>query len=170
VYPYTGWAANAVKRMKYRDEFDRANQLAPLMAGLAAEMGSFDALVPVPLHRSRYDERGYNQSEILAVAISEFIGVPVKSMLRRMEVTVPQASLSLEERRKNVASAFAVGKEWAPALGERYLVIDDVRTSGATLNACASALVAAGSDPVCALTFALDLQGRELEAFLKRRT
>jgi predicted amidophosphoribosyltransferase len=125
--------------------------------------------VPVPLHRSRYDERGYNQSELLADAISLEIGVPVKSMLRRTEVTTPQASLSLEARRKNVASAFAVGNEWAPAQGERYLLVDDVRTSGATLNACASAMVAAGSGPVCALTFALDLQARELEEFLKRQ-
>jgi predicted amidophosphoribosyltransferase len=58
VYPYTGWVAEAVKRLKYGDEFDRSSQLGPLMAGLVAGFGRIDALVPVPLHSSRFDERG----------------------------------------------------------------------------------------------------------------
>jgi competence protein ComFC len=168
VYPYAGWAANAVKYLKYRDEPDRARHLAPLMAPLVAEMGLFTALVPVPLHRSRLDRRGFNQAALLAESVSESTNIPVQHMLNRVTATTPQASLTLDERRVNVSAAFALAPEWVPTAADRYLLIDDVRTSGATLNACGEILVSAGAQEVCALTFALDLQSRDLREFMAR--
>lgn len=168
MYPYMGWVAEAIKRMKYGDEYDRSSQLGPLMAGLVASFGRIDALVPVPLHLSRFNERGYNQSELLARHISEHTGIPVKPMLLRTVPTAPQVRLSLEERRANVRTAFQVSDQWAPAVHDRLLLVDDVRTSGATLNACVDALIEASCGPVSALTFAIDLRPRELASFIDR--
>jgi predicted amidophosphoribosyltransferase len=89
-------------------------------------------------------------------------------MLLRTVPTAPQVRLSLEERRENVRTAFRVSDQWAPADHDRLLLVDDVRTSGATLNACVDALTAAGCGSVSALTFAIDLKPRELAAFIAR--
>ena len=166
---YSGWAADAVKRLKYRDEFDRANHMASFMVSTITEMGHFDALIPVPLHRSRLDERGYNQSDLLARAVSRLTSIPVQPMLIRTLKTVPQVGLARNERETNIKNAFSMSADWIPILGERYLLIDDVRTSGATLNECAQTLVLAGSGPVCALTFAVDVQANELRVLMAQR-
>lgn len=134
--------------------------MVPLMAG----MGQFDALIPVPLHTSRLEERGFNQSEVLAHAISKLSGVPVRPMLARTVNTPQQAKLSRDDRVANVEGAFAMMSGWVPVLTERYLLIDDVRTTGATLRSCATTLVLAGSGPVSALTFALDLTPNQLNS------
>lgn len=168
LYPYAGWTAEAVKRLKYGEEFDRASQIGPLMAPLVAEFGQIDALVPVPLHASRLATRGFNQSQLLAEQISRLTGIPVKPMLIRTISTSAQVSLSLEDRRDNVRDAFSVASEWIPSPSDQLLLVDDVRTTGATLNACVVALVMAGAGPVNAVTFALDLQRRELDALLAR--
>jgi ComF family protein len=168
-FAYSGWVADAVKRLKYKDEFDRANHMAAFMVPMIAEMGHFDALIPVPLHRSRMDERGYNQSELLARAVSRLTSIPVKPLLVRTSKTVPQVKLARNEREANMKHAFDVADGWIPTAGERYLLIDDVRTSGATLNECAQTLVLAGSGAVCTLTFAMDLQAMELHALRVQR-
>ena len=168
LYPYTGWTAEAVKRLKYSDEFDRASQIGPLMSPLTAELGRIDALVPVPLHESRLASRGFNQSELLAEQISDLTGIPVKPMLVRTVATSAQVSLSLDDRRDNVRDAFSVASGWVPSPSDRLLLVDDVRTTGATLNACAVTLVLAGAGSVSAITFALDLQRRELDALIAR--
>ena len=168
-FPYSGWAAGSVKRLKYQDEFDRANHMASLMAPLIGEMGRFDALVPVPLHRSRLDERGFNQSELLALAISRLSEIPVQPMLVKTLKTPQQASLSRDDRKTNLNGAFAIADGWVPTSGEQYLLIDDVKTSGATLSECAMTLVVAGSAPVSSLTFAMDYQPAELAALMSQR-
>lgn len=156
-FPYEGWVATAVHHVKYRGETDRIEHLVPFMMSAMTDMGSFDALVPVPLHASRFRERGYNQSEELADAIGLLCGIPVQNMVERSRHTLPQVTLSGAQRRKNMEDAFRMAPGWRPGAGERYLLIDDVRTSGATLNACAAVLTAAGATSVSALTFALDI-------------
>jgi ComF family protein len=168
-FVYTGWVADAVKRLKYRDEIDRANHMATFMVSPLGELGHFDAVVPVPLHRTRFDERGYNQSELLAQAISRATQIPVQPMLVRTAKTTPQFKLERNERAANMKNAFAIAPGWVPTLGERYLLIDDVRTTGATINECAQTMVLAGSGPVCVLTFAMDLQAAELRALQDQR-
>ena len=161
---YDGWAATAVKRLKYQGEPSRAEHLALQMAPLLPEFGQVSGLIPVPLHASREKERGYNQSALLAEHIATLTGAPVLSVLRRTRKTVSQASLSGYDRKNNVDGVFEVDTAWVPKAGGRYVLIDDVRTTGATLNACAEALTLVRPSLIGVLTFALDMQREWLVA------
>ena len=112
-----------------------------------------DAVVPVPLHKERQDERGYNQSELLAVAFCHTLGLQLAPRwLHRTRPTRQQVGLNAPERQQNVDGAF--GAE--AAIGEKtLLLIDDVYTTGATLSACAQAAMNAGAKAVFALTLAV---------------
>jgi ComF family protein len=112
------------------------------------------ALVPVPLTGARRRSRGYNQSEMLARELSRLSGLPVATgVLIRRKAAPPQARAADEAaRRANVADAFAV-RQRGPVAGP-LLLVDDVMTSGATLDACARTLRRVGYGPVYALTFA----------------
>jgi ComF family protein len=116
-----------------------------------------EALVPVPLHRKRWRERGYNQSELVARSLSKLCGLPVvEDCLMRPGNTAPQArSSSVSERRDNVARAFRCNGRGLK--GKRVILMDDVSTSGATLNSCAAVLKSAGAVEVWGLVIALEL-------------
>lgn len=105
----------------------------------------FDAIVPVPLHRTRLRERGYNQSLELARPIIKRLKIPLMHAVRRLRATPSQASLPAEERIKNVRQAFAVNGE---VKGLKLAVVDDVVTSGATVEAVAQCLLRAGAKRV----------------------
>jgi competence protein ComFC len=162
---YDGWAATAVRRVKYDNEPDRARHLAAMMQRVLATLGPVDGLVPVPLHPAKLKERGFNQSTLIASHLSAASGVPVVDMLTRTKKTVSQTTLTGRQRRENVADVFAVDARWHPRPGRRYVLVDDVRTTGATLSACAKALGAAAPARISVLTFALDMQAEELEAY-----
>lgn len=162
---YDGWVAAAIKRFKYDREPDRARHLATYLTRLLPEFGHVDALVPVPLHPSKERDRGFNQSALLAHYVSELSGVPVAHILQRTRKTVSQTELSGQKRRENVAKVFAIDPTWHPRPGMRFVLIDDVRTTGATLGSCASVLEAYGAIRVGVLTFALDMQRDELDAY-----
>jgi len=103
----------------------------------------YDYLVPVPLHRTRYSERGYNQSEMLAKGMSSGSNIPVanRKWLRRIRQTPSQTGMNLEEREENVRGAFGITQTGEKELrGKRLLLIDDVMTTGATLASAASIL------------------------------
>lgn len=111
-----------------------------------------DVVVPVPLHRSRRRTRGYNQARELAARL----GPPVVNALRRVRATPSQTDLPAEARQDNVRNAFAL-RRWltAPVLdGIRVVIVDDVSTTGATIEACARVLRAAGAADVSAVTAA----------------
>ena len=116
-----------------------------------------EVLVPVPLHRKRWRERGYNQSALLAQELGRLSGFPVvEDCLVRHSYTPPQArSAGVSERRKNVADAFSCLDSRLE--GKQVVLIDDVSTSGATLNACAKVLKAAGAATIWGLSDALEL-------------
>jgi ComF family protein len=117
-------------------------------------LGGGALLVPVPLHPRKRRERGFNQSELLAEAISARAGVPlVKDALVRRRETGTQTGLSAAARRANVRGAFAVRRR-ARIEGQRIVLLDDVYTTGATALACAQALLAAGAREVRLLTLA----------------
>lgn len=125
-------------------------ELGKLLSALG--MVQYDAIVPVPLHKARERERGYNQAFMLALGISAVLPVPVREQyLRRTHYTISQTLLSASERRTNVQNVFAAKKssERSPA---HVLLVDDVLTTGSTLNACAVALLESGVRRVDAAT------------------
>lgn len=101
----------------------------------------FDYIVPVPLHWSRYAARGYNQAAEIARVLSKQSGKPVLNCLRRSRATRIQTGLSAEERKENVADLFYIPKRYAGRIREsKLLIVDDVLTTGATVEACVRAL------------------------------
>jgi ComF family protein len=146
-----------VHALKYGDRLD----LAPMMGRWIGQAGrellaEADALVPVPLHWRRRWARRFNQSAMLAAAVSAISGVPIAAgALKRVKVTTQQVGLSRSERAANVQGAFRVPPEGKPAVvGRRLVLIDDVLTSGATVEGCAKALLRAGAANVDVLVFA----------------
>lgn len=113
----------------------------------------YDLIVPVPLHRDRLRERGYNQSALLARQIGRFWNVPVDCAdLKKVRSTPPQVTLARKERALNVCGAFSW--EGKPIKGQQVLLVDDVMTSGSTINECARVLKQAGAVLVDALALA----------------
>ncbi len=154
VYRFEGAARKAVHQLKYQGVTALAPPLGRLMASrLPRETPATTLIVPVPLHRSRLRERGYNQAELLAKEVGRRTGAPVAvRLLGRTAAAPPQAQArSVEARTDAVRGAFRAALE---AEGARVLLIDDVCTTGATLAACAGALAEAGAAHVAALTFA----------------
>src|SRR5579862_2632852 len=146
-----------VHALKYGDRLD----LAPMMGRWIGHAGGellaqADALVPVPLHWRRLWARRFNQSAMLAAAVSAASGVPVAgAALKRVKATAQQVGLSRLERAANIQGAFRVPNESKPAIiGRRLVLIDDVLTSGATVEGCARALLRAGAANVDVLVFA----------------
>ena len=135
---HEGQARDFVHLLKFSDRLDLALPMARLMAGAGREMlVETDILVPVPLHWTRLFGRRYNQSVLLADAIAGLSGVPVeRDALKRRKRTPPQVGLSRNARAVNQAGAFVVPPDMKPRVdGRAVVLIDDVMTSGATLNA-----------------------------------
>jgi ComF family protein len=118
---------------------------------------SVDLVAPVPLHRRKKRERGYNQSEYLCRGFAEVTGVPVMSrLLVRKKFTVSQTQLGVQERKENVEGAFMIAASSGRLVkGRTILLIDDVITTGATIGACAAVLRNAGAGHILAASVAL---------------
>jgi ComF family protein len=116
-----------------------------------------DILIPVPLYHKRLKERGYNQSALLALELGKLASIPVDSagMVRERYAVAQARTRNVEERRRNVAGVFQYHGEGVR--GKNVIIIDDVSTSGATMNACAAALKAAGAVSVWGLALAREI-------------
>lgn len=153
-YLFDGAVKDLVHALKYRNLRAAAPELGRLLASyLESNPVPGDVLMPVPLHRWRHHQRGYNQAELLARELSGLAGIPVElHTLRRGRNTPPQVSLkSHEERRSNIQGAFQCTRR---VDGQRVLLVDDVATTGSTLSACAAVLKAAGARSVWGLALA----------------
>jgi ComF family protein len=151
VGPHTAPLRDAVHALKYRNQTALAAPLGAILTAHLEDGGDLplDGLLPVPLHPEREKERGYNHSHLIASAMTP-TGVPLRAdLLHRQRATPPQVGLSRDERLTNVSGAFRASPD---AAGGSWLLIDDVCTTGATLEACASALRAAGAVAVYAIT------------------
>lgn len=144
---YDELSRSLVLRLKYGRKVAVAKTMARYMAPLITDRD--DALlVPVPLHRTRLWQRGFNQSGIVARELSRTTGLEMDPCaLRRIKRTPPLKGMSLMQRRRSVAGAFKVGNP-ADLKGRTVVLIDDVITTGSTANACARALLRAGADQV----------------------
>jgi ComF family protein len=159
---YDDIARTLVHALKYGDRLDLAPTLGRWMEQAGAPLlAEADALVPVPLHWRRLWWRRFNQSAALAEVIAARMKRPVTHALARVKATRQQVGLTASERALNVQGAFRVREqERADVKGRRVVLVDDVLTSGATIDACSRALLRAGAAAVDVLVFARVVDGR----------
>ncbi len=153
---YEGTARTAVHRLKYSGLRAIAPSMArPMAEALSSPQVRADVIVPVPLHPSRLRQRGFNQALLLARPIAEAVGLPVRDdLLQRLVASTPQVDAgSIDERRANVDGAFGLAPG-AEIAGLRVVLVDDVLTTGSTLEAAAGVLKRGGARSVHALAFA----------------
>jgi len=154
VTPYAGSIRNAIRRLKFAGDMALGEALARRMIELLASLKwQVDLVVPVPVSFARRKIRGYNQAALLALPLSLGCGLPYRpKALKKVRDTPTQVGLSVPERQDNVRNAFQAAGDLAA--GRRVLVVDDVMTSGATMDACARALLNQGARRVYGLTLA----------------
>jgi ComF family protein len=154
---YEGALTQCIHLFKYGGKRELARPLGLLMAECAAREFcgvAFDGLVPVPLHRTKFRARGFNQAAALARELGARIGVPVAHRaLCRVEEREAQSTLTRAARLRNVRGAFAVGREDLVG-GMHFLLIDDVFTTGATVEECVRVLLRGGARAVDVCTLA----------------
>ena len=152
-----GIVRDSIHRFKYNRQMYFGYHLAEWMIAVARERidwGQVDAIVPVPLHPRRKREREFNQAEYLARALERVFRKPMDHRsLRRTKDTGTQTALGAEARRQNLRDAFTV-RDPAPFKGKRLVLVDDVFTTGATMDSCSRALRRAGAQDVVALAVA----------------
>lgn len=150
LFPYK-MVKKAIHLLKFADFTALGDYFAKFAVSFLQKQNlRFDVVVAVPLHRTRKRERGYNQSALFGQAIAGGLGIKFwKNALKRVRYTVPQVRLSGRERRKNLAAAFQTEKNFS---GKRVLLVDDVLTTGTTLNAVAAVLKAAKAKEIFVLT------------------
>ncbi len=154
---YQGSLQEAIHRWKYQGKAALTPFLGQWMTeGLYRywDPKHLDLLIPVPLHKQRLRERGFNQALLLAKELNHRTGIPYrKRILQKVRATLPQVNLSGVEREKGVRGSFQiVGKEELE--GKTILLVDDVYTTGATVNECSKMLLAAGAERVDVFTLA----------------
>ena len=154
VFYFEGVIREAMHRLKYRGRTALAEPLGELMAAYWVQHSMLaDLVVPVPLHAARMRERGYNQAALLAREMARRVGLEVdEQTVVRQRATDSQVELNAKQRKENVRDAFSCSGN--ALAGKQVLLIDDVCTTGATLEACAVALHAQGARGVQALTLA----------------
>lgn len=150
----------SMRRVILDFKFHNCYAYAPLLADMMKEYlnsydiwQDFDYLVPVPLHKDRLSERGYNQSELIANNFAAHINTPMRTdILARTRATKRQSTLRLMDRIENVRGAFSCT---APIQNKAILLFDDIYTSGNTMEECAKTLYLAGAKKVCAIAAAI---------------
>jgi competence protein ComFC len=158
-------SGGVVRKTIHGYKYQHALWFEPFLAGLLVRAAvpeldkeNWDLIVPVPLHPARKREREFNQAERLANRLGEATRIPVKTnLLRRVASTRTQTRLTRQERMDNVRNAFAM-QRLQSLHGVNILLVDDVFTTGATTNACARVLRAAGAGDVCVWTVARGLR------------
>ncbi|MGD9868827.1 MAG: ComF family protein [Hyphomicrobiales bacterium] len=154
---YDGVMRDLVHGLKYRDRQEGVEMFTRWLANAGGELiGEADVIVPVPLYRLRLWTRRFNQSALLGRQLARMVGLPFEPLaLQRTRRTASQVGLTADQRRRNVAGAFAVPQARRAAVeGRNVLLIDDVITTGATAEACTRALLKAGAVRVDVLALA----------------
>ena len=142
----------AMHAIKYTNAQRMAEDFGFYIAGLSTFEG-IDYLIPVPLHSARKRERGYNQSLAISKSIHAKTNIPISATLKRTKYSITQTKLSSDDRMRNVQGIFMVNNSLS-IRGKHLMLIDDVMTTGSTLESCAQALLESGARSVSALTIA----------------
>ena len=157
VFPYKKEIKQSVYQFKFHNKREYQEFYASEMVRIyGREILSWkpDAVIPIPMYRRKQRKRGYNQAELLAGLVSKKLGIPMdKEMLCRVRNTTPQKELTQKEREKNLRHAFKVRKK--ALQGGKFLLIDDIYTTGATVDAAAKALLDAGAAEVRVLVLCI---------------
>lgn len=146
--------AQFIQKLKYHYWTGSTEILTDILTPLSSNLHRFTRLVivPVPLHRRRHQERGFNQSLYISRALSDMTGLPVNNLLRRTRYTAPQAQLSAKERTTNIVGAF--GRKAVAKWPKSVILVDDVITTGSTMAECASVLRQHGVREITAVAIA----------------
>lgn len=146
VWRYAWPIDRLIPALKYRDQLVLVAPFAKAMATCVKNETRPDCLLPMPLHPARLQARGFNQSQVLAQRLAAALDIPLRhDLAERIKLTPPQASLPVDERHKSIRGAFRCGSDIA---GRHIAVVDDVMTSGASLNELAKTLKKAGASRV----------------------
>jgi len=149
---YEGEIRELIHEFKYEKDIELGKFLAKIFVSKIdlEKLKNFDLVVPIPLHKNKLEERGFNQSEIFASFISKKLNLRMKRILIKKFETLPQAELKKEDRLKNVKGVFEVRKKLN---GENIILVDDVYTTGATLKEAFKILKSNGAGRIVFVTF-----------------
>ena len=158
VFEKQGSFQHIAHALKYQNYESLGVQLGIKLGGVMKDWGlKADVIIPIPLHKAKLRERGFNQAEMIARGVADVIQAPVRAdIIQRRRYTQTQTKLNLDERRKNMEDAFSVSPAVSGLLENKVcLVVDDVITTGATISSCAAELLKAGALQVIAGSAAL---------------
>ena len=158
-FAYEGPMKDLIHSLKYSAKLDLVRYCARRLRGGMVGLGEHDAIVTVPIDSGRAVKRGHDHCALIASQLARMSSIPfLRGALSRVRSVPPQVGLPRDEREKNVRGAFKADSRRANRIGgKRILIVDDVLTTGATLNDCARALIKAGAREVLALTLARTL-------------
>jgi len=160
VFPYDNYLKKSIYQMKFHNKREYNDFYVDEMlrsSGRVLSEWRPDVIVPVPLHKSKQRQRGFNQSELLARGIGKKLGIPISSnLVSRVRATMPQKELSKKNRKINLKNAFKINKYDVKL--KRILLIDDIYTTGTTIDTIACELLKQGAEQVY---FAVVCIGRE---------
>lgn len=150
VLPYTGKVRKSLHQIKFHNKKEYLDFYGPYMAEVLGKRilaWGAQALIPVPLHRSKRRKRGFNQAEILAVEVGRALGIPVRTdVVQRIRNTRPQKDLSLRERQNNLKGAFKISQYDVKL--KKIILVDDIYTTGSTIDGIAGKLLEQGAEEV----------------------
>ena len=160
---YEGALKEALHKFKYSGVLSPLKALSPILLEFIEkniDTENIDAIIPIPLYHAKLRERGFNQSRLLSIPISKRYNIPISgNILIKTKPTSPQSNLNRKERLKNLKGAFTVKKN-ALLTGKRVLLVDDVYTTGATIDEASRVLMKAGVSNIKIVTLAKGLLGK----------
>jgi len=161
LYPYDEVMRTSIAYFKFHNRREYAKPYGEEIGkylGNKLQSWQADCLIPVPVHQAKRIHRGFNQAEVLAKAVSKETGIPVDAeLLHRVKKTLPQKELNEEERRKNLQDAFQIDKKGVKY--KKIILVDDIYTTGSTIDACARSLKEAGVFEVYFLSLCIGIGG-----------
>jgi len=158
-----------IHEIKFRKRKHVAQGLGQLWAKMMTEAPSSDStpippdaiLVTLPMHPKKRRERGFDQAAIMAKALAAATGNKLSNILERTKDTPPQSGLHPSQRIENVSGAFRINPKTANLAGQKFIIVDDIYTTGASLNECARVLKSAGAQEIYAMTLAIAIKKPE---------